>query len=598
MKYLKKGVFLAALVLMMNLVLSVSAATQTDGLWEYTVSSGEATITGYNGSAVNISIPTTLGGYPVTKLGSYVFRDSNIQTVSIPERIEDIGNGAFENCKYLTNVSFNAKNCGSCSSVGPVFENAGKFSSSLTVTFGSAVQKIPACLFYSSEGNYAHVTSVVIPNGVQKIGNCAFENCLDLKEVTWGTGLIEIDSYAFKNCIALESVTIPECTESIGFGAFENCKYLQRINYNAVNCSISTAYGGKVFYNCGKFSSSLKIVFGNTVETIPAKLCYGANITSVLIPKNVKEIGIRAFESNENLKEVTVYARTVKYTDYDDKAYSPFKGCPSTAVFKGYRNSTTAAYAQENGFSFSPLDPAVYLSACKVKLSSTNVAYNGKARKPSVTVSYDGQTLKEGSDYTVSYRNNVSVGTAEVILVGMDDYQGTVTKKFTISLKNGSSFQAGSYTYKITSASAKTVQLTKGKTSLSSIAVPSTVSYGGTKFKVTSIGAKAFYKCKATKATIGKNVISIGSNAFAGCTALKSVSIGQNVETIGTKAFYGDKKLKTITIKTTKLTAKTVGSSAFKNIYAKAKITVPASKRKAYKTLLRQKGLSKSAVIC
>ena len=69
------------------------------------------------------------------------------------------------------------------------------------------------------------------------------------------------------------------------------------------------------------------------------------------------------------------------------------------------------------------------------------------------------------------------------------------------------------------------------------------------------------------------------------------------MKTIGAKAFYKCAKLKSITIKTTKLTTKTVGANAFKGVYKKATVKVPAKKLKAYKTLLVKKGLPKTAKV-
>ena len=59
---------------------------------------------------------------------------------------------------------------------------------------------------------------------------------------------------------------------------------------------------------------------------------------------------------------------------------------------------------------------------------------------------------------------------------------------------------------------------------------------------------------------------------------------------IGKNAFLNCAKLKTISIKSTKLTAKTVGANAFKGINGRAVIKVPGAKLKAYKILLKKKG--------
>lgn len=153
--------------------------------------------------------------------------------------------------------------------------------------------------------------------------------------------------------------------------------------------------------------------------------------------------------------------------------------------------------------------------------------------------------------------------------------------------------------------------------------VPSTVKIDGVSYKVTAVSSSAFAnKQGLEKVVIGKNVQKIGANAFSGCASLKTVSfksgsalknidkrafykcislksitIPAKVTNIGKQAFYGCKKLKKITIKTTKLTNSRVGSNAFKGIYEKAVIKVPRSKYRAYKKLLKKRGIGTKVVI-
>ena len=61
-------------------------------------------------------------------------------------------------------------------------------------------------------------------------------------------------------------------------------------------------------------------------------------------------------------------------------------------------------------------------------LSTSTYAYDGKAKKPGVTVKLNGKTLKNGTDYTVSYSNNTKVGTATVKITGKSNYTGSVSK--------------------------------------------------------------------------------------------------------------------------------------------------------------------------
>jgi hypothetical protein len=163
--------------------------------------------------------------------------------------------------------------------------------------------------------------------------------------------------------------------------------------------------------------------------------------------------------------------------------------------------------------------------------------------------------------------------------------------------------------YKVTSIVASSF---KGNKKLKSVTIGS---------NVTSIPANAFKGCTSlTSVKIPASVKTIGANAFSGDTKLKTVTMGSGVTTIGAKAFYNCKKLKkitlpktvtkigkqafanckalkTITIKSTKLTKSKVGSKAFKGINAKATIKVPKSKLKAYKTMLKSKGVGSKVKI-
>ena len=117
--------------------------------------------------------------------------------------------------------------------------------------------------------------------------------------------------------------------------------------------------------------------------------------------------------------------------------------------------------------------------------------------------------------------------------------------------------------YKITKSAKKngTVEFVKTTDKKAKkLTIPDTVKLNGVTFKVTSIAAKA---CR-------KN------------TKLTTLVVGKNVTKIGKEAFYGCKNLKSVKIKTTKLTKKMVGKNIFKGIHKKAKITVPAKKKKAY----------------
>ena len=102
-----------AVVMMLGILtiapLTVSAATYGD--FEYTLEDDyTCTITKYNGSATNVTIPSTIYGNKVCKIGNGAFSENlSIKSVYIPNTVTYIGWYAFENCSYLSKVTFPSK---------------------------------------------------------------------------------------------------------------------------------------------------------------------------------------------------------------------------------------------------------------------------------------------------------------------------------------------------------------------------------------------------------------------------------------------------------------------------------------------------------
>ena len=165
---------------------------------------------------------------------------------------------------------------------------------------------------------------------------------------------------------------------------------------------------------------------------------------------------------------------------------------------------------------------------------------------------------------------------------------GTYILKFTMPASNatlnvstkykvpstGKKVYYGNYQYKVLSSKSRTVTLVKPKKkSYKKIVVPSEIKINGYKFKVTTISKKAFYKNKKLHTvTIGKNVTTIKTQAFASCTKLKNIKFsGKNV--------------------------KKVEKNAFQKIYKKAVIKVPKTKLAKYKKIMKSSKISKSVRI-
>ena len=105
--------------------------------------------------------------------------------------------------------------------------------------------------------------------------------------------------------------------------------------------------------------------------------------------------------------------------------------------------------------------------------------------------------------------------------------------------------------------------------------IPSTISYNGTTYSVTSIGEWAFSYCSGlTSITIGNSVTSIGNSAFEGCSGLTSITIGNSVTSIGKWAFAWCSELTSVTIPNS---VTSIADYAFHSCSSLTSVTIPNS---------------------
>lgn len=212
--------------------------------WTYRIN-GETAEIGYgNGrSAIStnttgsLTIPTTLGGKPVTSIGAYAFSGcSGLTGVTIPDGVMSIGKNAFARCRGLTSMTIP-------DSVTNV--TAGAFSSCPNISSLTIPQCVCADRLSKVFSAKKKITDIVISPGVTNIGDHAFSYCSALRSVTIPDGVTCIGKEAFYSCGKLTSVTIPDGVTSIGELAFFLCV---RLTVVEIPSSVTTI-GRKAFYH-------------------------------------------------------------------------------------------------------------------------------------------------------------------------------------------------------------------------------------------------------------------------------------------------------------------------------------------------------------
>ena len=342
--------------------------------------------------------------------------------------------------------------------------------------------------FYNSA-----LKSVIVPNGVTTIEKCAFQNCSELKDVTFqeDSQLRTIEggySYgAFYGCTSLTSIEIPASVQTIGEAAFEACVKLATV----------------------KFDKESRL------ETIDSRSFYSCPITTIDIPASVEIIGAAAFS-----------------------------GCTRLASVKFESNSQLKAIAG----GYNPSDGAFYgctsLTSIEIPASVQTI---GKAAFQEctklATVKFDKEsrlkTIAPGSFYRCPI-TTIDIP-ASVQTIGEAAFQ-ECTKLATVKFEAGSLLEtlegySGSLYY----------GAFYGCTSLTSIEIPASVQ---------TIGAATFQGCSRladVKFEEGSKLSAIEGyccgygcyGAFLGCPLI-TIDIPASVQTIGEAAFQECTKLATV----------------------------------------------------
>lgn len=404
-----------------------------------------------------------------TQIPDYLFFETGLQSITIPDTVTSIGGGAFENCDKLAEINFpdsltaiegeyafarckalteivlpkNLETIGlrvfyECVNLQKVVLPEGLkaikdfafgYCTSLSdVTLPSSLVELDACAF----GGCTSLEKINIPAGLTSVlatGNYAygpFEGCSALKTVTFGEGITRIPNWLFYKCSALETIEIPETVTVIDSHAFRRCTSLTKITLPAALTAVgeyafagSTALteltlpqglaslGARAFMEC---TGLKKITIPKGVSLIGDQTFYGCtSLESVVLSSGVKEILSNVFGSCTNLKSVTIPASVV--TIYNN-AFST-----SGLTIYGAADSKAQSYAKSKEYKFVPLQVIGTVSG------------DGGDAPVSITITgADGETTEIKST-DGNYQFELDPGTYTIALTkeGCVPYRSTVT---------------------------------------------------------------------------------------------------------------------------------------------------------------------------
>lgn len=219
-------------------------------------------------------------------IAEQAFSDTDIESVTFPDGLVNIGNEAFNDCGFLTEADFS-----------------------------ETLVKIGDYAF-----QYTALEEIIIPDSVKYIGDSAFEYCEDVTTLDLGKGVEHIGEWAFSDCDALTSVTIPGKVKYIGGGSFS---YMDELLNVTIKKGLKTITEGS-FSNNGNMATvtipdSVEVIeeyafsgceelhnvsIPNSVKYIDSYAFYDCEFHDITLGKGIKYIGYSAFENCNNLESI------------------------------------------------------------------------------------------------------------------------------------------------------------------------------------------------------------------------------------------------------------------------------------------------------
>ena len=436
-------------------------------------------VSGFEGIPVDVVIPSEVDGKSVTSIYS-TFSNcncSNLTSITIPDSVTRIDNGAFSHCENLNDINVNLDNKNYTSVDG--------------VLFNKDKTKLLRYPCGKNDNSY------IIPDGVTSIGYEAFSNCTNLKSIILPDSVSSIENGAFENCKRLTSITIPNSVTSIGSYVFYGCEKLTEIKVSAENSKYISANG--VLYNknkttiicypIGKKDKNYKIIDGVTsIGDSAFEECI--DLTSITIPNSVTSIGDSTFRDCINLTSITI---PDSMTSIGDSAFRDCINLTSITIPDSVTSIGDSAFTD-----------CINLTSITIPDSVTSIedsAFTACIRLISValpdSIEYIGYSTFENCESLTSITMPDSV-----MSIGRSAFNGC-TSLTSITIPN-SVMEIGRSAF-------------NNCTSLKIITIPDSV---------TSIGKYAFFGCtKLNSITILNSMTSIDNLAFENCDNLKRIHI-------------------------------------------------------------------------
>lgn len=472
----------------------------------------------------------------VVEIGSYAFSDATaLSDITLGDSLTKIGYAAFKNCRLIEKITIPA-GAELSSDILQGCDNLKEISLSLATKtfeslFGGAVNAPSTITKVTLTGDsicdsalsgFSSITDLEIASTVKTIGEDAFR-AMWITSVKLPDGLERIGAQAFYSCTKLTSATIPAGVTFMGMNIFRGCTSLEYLEIPFMGKDETTEYTlADFFYSAsGSVPKSLLTVKISAAKRIPENAFSEYNstlyLTTIILPDNLESIGSSAFYGLKTLTSINV---------------------PDTVTEIG-------------GSAFWNCNK---LESLNIPSGITEIKYGTYAHCSSLTsiIVPDGVTrIEDMAFYNCTAATEISVPSTLVYL-GSDVFPQGMNTDMLYTYDNayylGNESDNYVILYKTTAANISSVTINPATKiiaqrafinckSLTEISIP---------VGVISIGDYAFYGTSIERIDIPDTVKSIGEFAYSSIDNATVITLGDGLETVGAYAFSGNNSVTSV----------------------------------------------------
>ena len=406
----------------------------------------------------------------------------HLKSITIPASVTSIVRMPFSDCDSLEEIKVDADNA--------IFDSRNNCNAIIESATNTLI---------------AGCGKTVIPEGIETIGDSAFERVKTLTHVTIPKSVTEIRGYAFERCENLSTVNLQKGIQTIGYGAFTECVGLT----NLIFCGTKADWQAVTINEDGR-------------EELESVLKYHELVKKEKVPATCGKDGSEEYWTCSICDQVYLSA---------DMTQNPQELTAPIAIPATGNHSWDNGVVTEKATTAKEGIKTYTCTVCKAtktekiaKLKPTNNNSNSS-------------TVKKGTKVTIKGYKYTVKNSSEVTFTGVKNKKASkISIPTTVKIKNKK--------YKVTAMSEKSLKGVKAKT----------IIVGN---NVQTIGNSAMENCKQlTKVTLGKNVKKIGKNVFKSDKKLKNITIkSTKLKSVGKNAFKGINSKAKITVPKKKYTS-------------------------------------------